>query len=449
MLPEETLLRMFDFYMCGDHDDEEWETLVHVCRWWRFIIFAAPRRLNLKLVCTSGTPVRKMLDIWPALPISVRVDHIINDNVLAALEEHDRIDKFHVSNVSGLPDLELKALMGATQVTFPALKDLHINSWDNTVSFSELFLGGSAPNLRSLDLTCITFRALPDLLLSSPGLVHLSLWNIPHSGYVSSDAVVDFLSSLTRLETLEIRFPSTRSRRTRESRRPTPLTRVNFPVLRRLTLKGKKKYLEQILEPIVVPPLDFVRITFLDPTIFDHSRISQWIGRTETFEGFDQAYMLFSNDYFYFMLSSRKGATGGKMIRLSLLWSGSVWKLQEPILTSRKGLLEPIDFCDLEGTFPPSWAKNMGNAPWLHIVRFFTATEHVYISQGLAAFVAPALQELIGERVTTVLPVLRSIFVQCLESGPVQEAIEQFVAARQLLSGRSINVQCWVKEKKQ
>ena len=91
----------------------------------------------------------------------------------------------------------------------------------------------------------------------------------------------------------------------------------------------------------------------------------------------------------------------------------------------------------------------MGNAPWLHIVRFFTATEHVYISQGLAAFVAPALQELIGERVTTVLPVLRSIFVQCLESGPVQEAIEQFVAARQLLSGRPIDVQCWVKEKKQ
>jgi hypothetical protein len=108
-------------------------------------------------------------------------------------------------------DLEVEDLAGAMQVTFPALTDLSIRSCTNlnTVSFSESFLGGSAPNLRSLNLARITFPALPKLLLSSPGLVHLSLFDVPHSGDVSSDAVVEFLSSLAKLETLEINFPST------------------------------------------------------------------------------------------------------------------------------------------------------------------------------------------------------------------------------------------------
>jgi hypothetical protein len=92
----------------------------------------------------------------------------------------------------------------------------------------------------------------------------------------------------------------------------------------------------------------------------------------------------------------------------------------------------------------------MGNAPWLYLVRFFTATEYIYLSQGVAGHVAPALQELAGEVVTKVLPVLRNIFVQRLEAlGHVQEAIGQFVVARQLLSGHSIDVRCWVKEERE
>jgi hypothetical protein len=446
-LPEEILLDIFALHMPESYDDRRWENLVHVCRRWRSVVFAAPRRLNLQLVCTSGTPARKMLDIWPALPISIRVYGIINNNILAAFEEHDRICEVRVTNVS---DLELKSLVGAMQVPFPALTDLSIHSCGNTVSFSRSFLGGSAPNLWSLDLTGIAFRTLPKLLLSSPGLVHLALSNIPHSGYASSDAVVDFLTSLARLESLEINFPSTKSRRAQASRHPAPLTRVIFPILRSLDLRGEKEYLEQILSHIAAPALNSVDIRFFDPTIFDISRISQWNGRTEMFEAFDQAYMVFDSDYFYVMLSSRKGTTGGKMLRLLLLWVDSGWKLHELNLDSRECFFEPFDLCKVERSQPPNWAEDMDNAPWLHIVRLFTATEYIYLSQGVAVRVVPALQELIGERVATVLPVLRSIFVQCLDGlGPVQEAIGQFVTARQLLSGHPVDVQCWVKGEKQ
>jgi hypothetical protein len=386
-----------------------------------------------------------MLDIWPALPIFIQVSNrtgIINDNVLAALEKHDRICKVHIYEASEASDLLVRAM----QVTFPALTDLYIFTLGYILSFSKSFLGGSAPNLQSLSLTRIAVPALPKLLLSSPGLVHLSLFEVAHSGDVSSNAMVEFLSSLARLETLEIDFLSTRSRRARETRRPAPLKRIVFPVLRELHLHAHKEYLEQILAHMAVPPLDYVYIRFIGSTIFDISRISQWIGRTEMFEAFDQVYMLFNFSYFNVMLSSRKGATGGKMLTLSLECIDSAWKLQYLKMGSRDRFCDPFDHCEVGGHLPPSWADDMENAPWLYLVRFFTATEYIYLSQGFAVRVASALQELAGTGVTEVLPVLRRIFVEHLDaSGPVQEAIGQFVTTRQMLTGHPIDVQCWVR----
>jgi hypothetical protein len=202
--------------------------------------------------------------------------------------------------------------------------------------------------------------------------------------------------------------------------------------------------LDQILAVIAAPPLDYVHIGFIKSNIFDISQISQWIGRTEMFNAFDQVYMFFGNAYFNVILSSRKGATGGKMLRLSLTWIDSAWKLQELSLDSRDRFREPFDLCNLKRTLPSSWTKVMGNAPWLYLVRLFTATEYIYLSQGVAALVAPALQELNGTGIIEVLPVLRNIFVNHLDAlGPVQEAIGQFVARRQLLSGHPIGVQHW------
>jgi hypothetical protein len=81
--------------------------------------------------------------------------------------------------------------------------------------------------------------------------------------------------------------------------------------------------LDQILAVIAAPPLDYVHIGFIKSNIFDISQISQWIGRTEMLNAFAQVYMFFGNAYFNVMLSSRKGATGGKMLRLSLTWIDS------------------------------------------------------------------------------------------------------------------------------
>src|SRR5258707_9536512 len=97
MLPDELLLEIFDSRLRTLENWEKpeyWEKLVHVCQRWRSIVFSAPLRLRLRLACTSRTPVRQRLYIWPKLPIILHVIgslYEIADNIIAALEHHDRI----------------------------------------------------------------------------------------------------------------------------------------------------------------------------------------------------------------------------------------------------------------------------------------------------------------------------------------------------------------------
>ena len=65
MLPDEVLLEILELYIAELDEEEDWETLLHVCRrWrWRHIAFAAPGRLELRVVCTAGTQARTTLDV--------------------------------------------------------------------------------------------------------------------------------------------------------------------------------------------------------------------------------------------------------------------------------------------------------------------------------------------------------------------------------------------------
>src|SRR6266478_1845320 len=107
VLPDDVLLEVFDFcgiryqeflemvieYQYGKREIEWWQSLVHVCRRWRRLIFESQRRLNLQPFCTTGTSARKTLDIWPAFPLLIQ-DHDSEtsvDNIVAVLEHSNRI----------------------------------------------------------------------------------------------------------------------------------------------------------------------------------------------------------------------------------------------------------------------------------------------------------------------------------------------------------------------
>ena len=119
-LPDDVLLRIFDFYVVEYQypgfidfgtkmEIESWQSLVHVCRRWRYLLFASPRRLNLRL-CTSTTA---SLDVWPPLPLLVQggVSGSSADNVVAELEHSDRIRQIQIK-LDGCTTWEIENTFG-------------------------------------------------------------------------------------------------------------------------------------------------------------------------------------------------------------------------------------------------------------------------------------------------------------------------------------------------
>ena len=137
ILPDDVLLEIFDF--CGEaplskKEIEAWQTLAHVCRRWRSVVFGSPHRLDLQLVCTEKTLARDTLEVWPALPIFIRChgDHQIEsvDNIVAVLERNDRVCLFELLDI---PSFQLEKVSAAMQEPFPELTNLNISSSDQTV----------------------------------------------------------------------------------------------------------------------------------------------------------------------------------------------------------------------------------------------------------------------------------------------------------------------------
>ena len=441
MLPDVALLRIFDFYIMDEDQIEAWQTLVHVCREWRSVIFGSPRRLDLRLLCTASTSVREKLDVWPLLPIVVLARRGSADKIITALEHNDRISRLHLSSIQ---TSEWEKILEAMRQPFPALTNLYLQYGDEAMMVDpDSFLGGSAPSLRKLVLDSIPFPGLPKFLLSATHLVNLCLQSIPHSGYIPPGEMLTALSTLTRLEYLRIEFESP-SRPVQKSLLRLPLTRTLFPVLTRLCFKGFDKYLEDLVARIDAPLLNYMRIIFFYQPTFDTPELTQFISRTPKFKAQDRARVAFSDSDAWVTLPQTSG-------RVSLGTSGrqpdwQLWSLRQICssyfpralifavehLYILKGLMLRVLQHD---TF--EWSR------WLDFFYPFTAVKSLYISQEFAPCIAPALQELVGEGLMEVLPALQTIFFEeTLLSGPVEEAIGKFVAARQL-AGHPIAVSRW------
>ena len=92
---------------------------------------------------------------------------------------------------------------------------------------------------------------------------------------------------------------------------------------------------------------------------------------------------------------------------------------------------------------PPRWHDDIENMQWLECFHLFTGVKNLYLPKKFVPSIAPALQELIGHRMTEVLPILQNIFLEGLQpSEPIEEGIQKFVAARQL-SCHPITVSGW------
>ncbi len=287
ILPDDVLVDIFDLHIhqaqrYSSQGIETWRTLVHVSRRWRNVALGSPRRLNLRIFYTAGTPVSQLLDVWPSHPIVIRANGLPSwdlDNLIAALKHNDRACVIQLWSV---PSSLLELVSAAMQDPFPELTELEILSRDNTPPVvPDSFLGGSAPRLRSLWLDQVPFPGLPKLLSSCPNLVELSLWRIPLSGYFSPEAMATVLSNLTRLETFDLKFQTHQSLPDQNTRRPPPPMRAVLPALKTFSFRGVSEYLEHVLPWIDSPRLDFVSVYLHGQSTNNITYIYQFISHSK------------------------------------------------------------------------------------------------------------------------------------------------------------------------
>ena len=361
------------------------------------------------------------------------------DNVIAELEHSDRVYQIDLNCHT---TSQIEKLWTAVQMPFPMLAVLYLSlgGLPYGLVLPDSFLGGSAPRLQYLALVAVPFSGLSNLLLSATHLVQLYLRDIPHSGYISPEAMATCLSVLTGLETLQLEFESPQSCPDQENRRSHPPTRSILPALISFSFKGVNEYLEDLVSLIDSPRLYLLSTSFFNDVDFNTPELNQFIGRTPTgtLGAYDEARLIFhSREAQVRLCQSQPERSHHRMAEVKILCQVSDWQLSSLVQICTLSL---HPFLTMENLYihgdlysPPKWMDDIENTEWLDLLLPFTAVKNLYLSKQFSPRIALALQELTGGRTTEVLPALQNVILEGSQPPePVQEGIAQLISARRL-----------------
>jgi hypothetical protein len=322
------------------------------------------------------------------------------------------------------------------QQPFPVLTNLELHSNNETAPvIPDSFLGGSAARLGHLCLDGVPFPGLPKLLLSATHLVKLHLLKI-HIPHISPDAIVACLSVMPRLRKLQLSFQSPQSLPDRpdpKSQRLPPSTRFVLPALTDFEFKGAGQYLEDLVAHIDAPLLYELSITFLDQPIFYTPHLAQFISSALNLKAPDKVRITFDQNFILVDFRSQTSTSRREALKLDIsccplsLLARVCAKSLPPLPTVEHLYLISDYYCQTV----------IGHVQWLELLRPFAAVKNLYLCEDLGQIIASALQDHLRQGATGVLFNLQNLFFELEESPPsepVQEAIRQSLAARQLFS---------------
>jgi hypothetical protein len=454
-LPDDVLIEVFHF--CRISTDRQgwymnWQKLVHVCQRWRFVVFGSPLGLDLQILCTNKVPARRLLNVWPPFPLHIHFyiysqdpkDNLNLDNLIAALEHPDRVCGIDITSP---PDYLWDPILTVMQEPFPALTHL---SFSRLLHLPGTFLNGSAPRLKYLHFSGVSFPSLPRLLLSATDLTTLNLSEIPNGGYIPPEAMATCLSTLKRLEYLTIVFQSSTPHLQPTNRCLAPPTRSVLPVLIRFHFQGVSEYLEVLAGRIDAPRLEYFQILFFNQLVIDVPQIIRFLTHLE-WVGKPSSQLSFNLTRCACMLLYTHSSQSGPTVRWSVICQGLDFQVCSAIQICRQIIPLSSGMEVLEIKRQNMWYKGVsaGIRPddidptlWRHLFRSFPSVRRLTISAELEPFIAAALRRLTasGSSAPDVFPLLESLSIDELTPDKAtKEGIESFVTARQH-SGHPVTV---------
>jgi hypothetical protein len=415
-----------------------WHTLAHVCQKWRQIVLSSPLGLRLRLYCTYGTPVLKVLQCWPPFPLvlsyggSPELDPPApedEESIITALEQSDRVHSISLTLTNSL-------LENLPKISEPLseLKELVLLSRDCVeLTLPSAFCSG--PHLRTLHLIRVAIPALPQLLSPSTGLVDLQLHEIPKVGYFSPDAFANALSEMTQLETLSLHFLSFPPRQNYVSLPPPPGERIALLALTHLKYRGTSKYFDSFVAKIDTPRLGDIDITFFNQPSMDASQLGRFIGRSEMQASLNRAVVQISAQAISITFPS---ASTSPLLHLQISCEQLDWQLSSmaQICNHFFPFLFHVKDLQIASTQSPNGEDLMADEQWLELIRAFGHAEDFIITSVHAMAILRALRPAEeGDRPdSNVLPFLRNLHLQAprSEDGPLRDAAESFINSRRL-----------------
>ena len=417
VLSDDVLIHIFNLYRQDlefhSHNDSwswhQWRALAHVCQLWRHIIFAWPNYFDVRIDCGSRTAAVKALDVWPALPITIKgmPNYKDGDSIIDVLEHRDRIVGI---DLSGLTGPQLKACATLMQEPFSILRTLSLScTAEIPLVIPDMFLGGSAPRLQRIKLRRVPFPILPKFLLSTRGLVELHLKGIPRTGYISPDVMATSLAMLTRLRSVGISFQSRNSfPKNLTTQSPPPPTRTGLPALTAFMFGGVSEYLEDLMARIDAPLLDDLDLRFFYQPTSGVPQLPQIIHRIEKFKTPHKADIEFRHYGADIFLTSGC-LIGGGYLHLEFECDGLDRQLSllEQVFSQCFPLLSHVDTLEL---FDLDVQPRQDSTLWLAFLRPFIAVRSLlFYDQDSMSQIAHVLGDLTEERAAEVLPMLRTI----------------------------------------
>ena len=444
MLSDEVLLEIFGFIKSSRTPLEarnnpvwEWHKLVHACRRWRQIIFASQSRLDLQLLCTNGTPVRKSLGCWPTLPLVIAYSKDSQkrlsddkDNIFAALEQRHRVRHINITAFNTL----LKKLFAAMKEPFPALTHLELSAGiPITPKFPRTFLGGSTPHLRELSFTRMSFSTLRPLISSASNLVKLRLDAIPSKCFTRPKDLVTCLATLTRLDDFSMRFQRLTVRPPR-LRLPfgTPLL---LPTLSSFSFEGDSAYLADFVSLINTPRLNSIDITYTGDFHYEVDEIPGFINRSAFMSSLfrhAEIYLDHGKTSFYVYPETKLDPpiaihTVQTDTRPEVAY-GQVIDMGE-VLRPFKTIFSDVVHLEIKSDKPKEHQDNaIGRVDWPYLFYPFTAVQTLHVIWQFAKSIADTkFEEYVDDSLSItrqVLPALISVFLE----GQSAETIENLSA---------------------
>jgi hypothetical protein len=224
------------------------------------------------------------------------------------------------------------------------------------------------------------------------------------------------------------------------------LTREVLPALKLFHFVGVSEYLEDVVSQIDTPLLDTFHAVFFNQVVFDVPHLSQLISRVETLKTYCRVSVFFGSNGVFITLQPTPIGLG--TLKLGILCEPSDWQFSalEQVFVQQTSplalLVSGVEWLDISENRSDRQV-DVDGTQWLELLRPFVTVENLCLSERLGPLIVPVLTE---EVATGILPELRNLFLEGL--GPsrssqfVQEVVEPFIAARQVL-GNPVGFHEW------